>query len=343
MNIPSPGPGAFRLLLAAAVVVEHVSRLKVGLTAVMIFFMLSGYWVTLAYRSLQRTTDSPVRLFYLSRALRIFPLYIVVFALALAGYAALRLPVDPMIWTSVPILGVGTTHRDMINVTWSLDVELQFYLLLPLFLAIHALVVRQRAGRMAGWAAFWGLSAALFAIGAAAGFAYDARLVLFHIPMFFAGIAIAVAPIRSSRQAALASVGVFAALWTAGTLIPWTRPFFIFGSGDNTADGIAHMLVALALLPYVAFNVRGASGAVDRAAGDLTYAVYLVHYPLIVFGEHLLGRAFTHVDKVGYLVAVAAFSLALWWVVDRPSEAFRARFIGRFRRPVRKASRAVPA
>ncbi|HEX5264198.1 MAG TPA: hypothetical protein VFW13_11760, partial [Phenylobacterium sp.] len=37
-------PGAFRLILAAAVAVSHVSRLDIGRLAVLLFFFLSGYW-----------------------------------------------------------------------------------------------------------------------------------------------------------------------------------------------------------------------------------------------------------------------------------------------------------
>ncbi len=37
-------PGQFRLLLAFAVVLSHISNFDVGRLAVMLFFALSGYW-----------------------------------------------------------------------------------------------------------------------------------------------------------------------------------------------------------------------------------------------------------------------------------------------------------
>ena len=46
---PSFGPGAFRFFLASLVVVQHVSRLSLGHPAVLLFFMLSGYWVSRMY------------------------------------------------------------------------------------------------------------------------------------------------------------------------------------------------------------------------------------------------------------------------------------------------------
>jgi len=39
-------PGLFRFLLALAVVVSHLSKLDIGRMAVLLFFFLSGYWVS---------------------------------------------------------------------------------------------------------------------------------------------------------------------------------------------------------------------------------------------------------------------------------------------------------
>ena len=43
------GPGFFRLFLAAAVVVSHLSNLEIGRPAVFAFFALSGFWVMRMY------------------------------------------------------------------------------------------------------------------------------------------------------------------------------------------------------------------------------------------------------------------------------------------------------
>ena len=68
------GPGAVRLLLAAVVVVSHLSAINLGRPAVMIFFMISGFWVTRAWQEWAGGTTG----FMASRFLRIYPLFLFV-------------------------------------------------------------------------------------------------------------------------------------------------------------------------------------------------------------------------------------------------------------------------
>jgi len=42
-------PGAFRLMLAVAVFLHHTTNFNLGMSAVLIFFVLSGYWVAASY------------------------------------------------------------------------------------------------------------------------------------------------------------------------------------------------------------------------------------------------------------------------------------------------------
>jgi peptidoglycan/LPS O-acetylase OafA/YrhL len=70
------GPGAFRLILALAVVLHHCTRFfPFGTVAVYVFFILSGYWVTRMWEERYSTSQNAYSLFVLSRSLRIFPLY----------------------------------------------------------------------------------------------------------------------------------------------------------------------------------------------------------------------------------------------------------------------------
>ena len=125
------GPGAFRLSLALLVFVSHVSRYNVGRAAVILFFMLSGYWVTRLYR--QRGEQSSVG-YLRDRLLRVWPL-LAVTALAIALAFTLAGTRHPgSLWSTLALLGLATRHGDVIGVAWSLDIELQFYVALPLVL-----------------------------------------------------------------------------------------------------------------------------------------------------------------------------------------------------------------
>ena len=120
-------PGGFRLLLAAAVLASHLSSLDIGRLAVMLFFYLSGYWTALIWR--QKFAGSALLRFYAARYLRVWPLF---FLVTVAAGLARNLPLHVENWI---LFGVGSTHRDPTGVSWSLDVEVQFYLLLPVVVA----------------------------------------------------------------------------------------------------------------------------------------------------------------------------------------------------------------
>ena len=68
------GPGVVRLILALMVFVSHVSAWNIGTAAVVLFLMLSGYWVSRIY--LQGSYDG-VGQYLAGRVMRLWPLVIV--------------------------------------------------------------------------------------------------------------------------------------------------------------------------------------------------------------------------------------------------------------------------
>jgi peptidoglycan/LPS O-acetylase OafA/YrhL len=104
-----------------------------GFLGVDVFFVLSGFLITYLLLKEQATTGNvSLKNFYFRRTLRIFPLYYAVLA-ALSLYYYLpgnseffaRLPFD-LTYTSN-----WTTERSIMDITWSLSTEEQFYLLWP--------------------------------------------------------------------------------------------------------------------------------------------------------------------------------------------------------------------
>ena len=134
-------------MLSALVVIEHISRYKVVVVAVIAFFVISGYWVTLVYERNHARAALGVPIFYISRAMLVFPLYLVIFLVVAALAYLIAMPLQPNVWMALPILGVSSHGKDIIGVTWSLDIELQFYLLLPLLKRFQLLLNRQRFPR----------------------------------------------------------------------------------------------------------------------------------------------------------------------------------------------------
>ncbi len=143
-----PGLDGIRALAVGLVLFEHSVvfdqfshlysvGLNAGHTGVALFFVLSGYLITtLLLREEQRTSFISLRLFYIRRALRLFPvLWVYLFVVALFTLAG-WLPHNP--WHSfVSSLFyfrnvVGRGHET--DQLWSLSIEEQFYILWPLVL-----------------------------------------------------------------------------------------------------------------------------------------------------------------------------------------------------------------
>ena len=135
------GPGAFRVFLATMVLISHVSIGRFGVVAVMVFFILSGYWVTRMFRQKYLRAPAPVSTFYLSRFLRLWPAFVAAVFVAIAIKFTIGDPTGLKDIYVLTMLGAASGKDDPLSISWSLDIEMQFYLLLP-----WMLVLAHRAG-----------------------------------------------------------------------------------------------------------------------------------------------------------------------------------------------------
>jgi peptidoglycan/LPS O-acetylase OafA/YrhL len=118
-----------------------VSRLpfvRYGWAGVDLFFVLSGYLIgRQLWREMDRTGTVRVTRFVLRRGFRIWPLYFAVFAF---GVVAVGRSGSPPLnwWANLTFLSNYFPHLDMVPGSWSLCVEEQFYILVPLLLLLGA-------------------------------------------------------------------------------------------------------------------------------------------------------------------------------------------------------------
>lgn len=306
-----PGPGVFRLLLAGVVLLSHLSALNIGRPAVVLFFVLSGYWVSLRWLG---GSEDPVR-FVIGRTLRIWPLFALVSALTWVGLGALDLPHSPDPVTGLLLLGSASRDDMILLVAWSLDLELQFYLCLPLmWLAARRLPARQ----------LWALGLAAWALGAWL-MTRGAWNFLLYLPAFAAGMWLARSRWRPTGVAAITGLAAFAAIGGAFALSPDTLPLlFKLGGLSPLAEQLGHLLWSAPLLPVVAHVLRRPSSSRDRALGDVSYPLYLVHSPVITAMIVLTGLSGIAL-KLAVLPVVALVTAILFLVVDRPLETARRR------------------
>lgn len=295
-------PGLFRLSLAAAVLLSHLSRFDVGRLAVLLFFYLSGYWVTRVWQA--KFGPRATLRFYAARYLRIAPLYL------LALFAAAMLNGIRIAPENIVLFGTATTGHDPIGVSWSLDIELQFYLLLPALV-----LLLNRVNSMAVIA----LSLVTAAVGIALEATVGLHTVLKFLPAFLLGLLTFTRRWRPGQLTANLSLGAFVVM----TAITAFTPFLDKKTPDPFDQDIWSFFWMLPLLPYVARSLEVRSTALDRHAGNLSYPLYLVHVPMVnLLQAHM---AFGVAGKLAAAVLSTLAALALYVVVDRPVDRWRVR------------------
>lgn len=335
--------GILRLLLALAVVGDHVLppfpglRLTTGTMAVEAFFVVSGFYMQMVLT--QRYASAGA--FYLSRAGRIFPTYWLVAAFVLAfrpedGLSEIvRLGWQPAILmfasnilivlqdtllfldvTGGKLVFTANFHSTspelhsylIVRPSWTLALELYFYLLAPL-------LARLRSGYL-GTIALVLTGARLAAYHA--GLDHDPwcyRFFPFELPLFLLGMLsfrflnrVKTLRVATSRATALVAIAAFVML----------GQHFVLNLPERYTFVAAAMVAAVVPIAFAAFRDIG----VDRFVGDLSYPVYLVHFPIIQF----LSSNYT-VVVAGSLSVSCLIVLGL----ERPLDRLRHRLAGRRR------------
>ena len=314
-------PGALRLILAFAVFLHHTTSYNLGMSAVLLFFVLSGYWVATMWTRTYSKTSAAYFTFLVSRVWRIVP----VFALCSAVAWALLLwrggaPEDVgglwrQLFSNVMILGYNSLPFQANLPGWSLDMEMQFYLIAPLFVFLVSKNVYFLAGCVL-------LSILSQSLGGAATVAPFLRF-------FGIGVASAAHGFAPSRRLAYGSL--FA---TLAVLLVWGVIFFknlALGGGEGhlLAFGArTNLLIAVMATPWALYTTRQKTGSTDRMFGDLSYIFYLLHWSVIGAigtGEGSYANRLFLCSEA--LVVIFAASWLIWRLFDQPIGKWRSAWV----------------
>lgn len=82
------------------------------------------------------------------------------------------------------------------------------------------------------------------------------------------------------------------------------------------------------LLPYLAWQLRQTSAGSDRMLGDFSYALYLLHWPVIALIRPYLWPL-DMLDRCVLLVLITAIAALFFKGIDRPANRARLTFIAR--------------
>ncbi|WP_371663129.1 acyltransferase family protein [Streptomyces sp. NBC_00280] len=305
-----------------------------GALGVTFFFVLSGFVLTWSARE-----QDTARAFWRRRFVKIYPNYVVTWALALLLFASSITPVRValanlfMVQSWVP----SPEYISSVNPpSWSLGCEALFYASFPV---VHRLLRRVRAEHLK-----YGLIAALTAVVLTPLLAYalmpdtptivggeafgvrgtveqywvDYILPPVRMVDFVLGILLALV-VRSGRWR---GIGVTAAgLLLAGSYVLCSYVPFLYALRVVTIVPIV-LLVAAAATADVAGRRTVLNSRVVVFLGEISFAFYLVHYIVIACGREVLNGYFSTVETVGLMMAELVVAVMLSWalyaLVERP-------------------------
>lgn len=333
-------PGAVRLFLASVVVVHHSLPLRAGSWAVDVFFILSGYWITRMWNARYCRTKASYITFLVSRWWRLLPVFLVCTGLGVVSAFILHEasgpanPSTPGWWLRQAIIIGSSDAGRVLPPTWSLDVEMQFYLFAPILIWVFS-----RLGTVWRWIVIATLIVTLARLLAAGTYPESARFGLFS-GFFLAGLALALQTWMPGTK--LIAGGL--ALFLGGTLVllalPHTRNgIWIEGKlAQLGTDRVAAVMAStwwviggILVIPFVARSLAIRSSASDRLLGDLAYPLYLFHWIPREWYYHLCemnpAPAVRLILLAADFIVALAGAILLLILIDRPMDRLRRAWV----------------
>lgn len=325
-----------RAIAVGLVVLFHFwpRRLSGGYVGVDVFFVISGYLITShIFREVAQTGHLRVGRFWARRIRRLLPASLLVLVLSAVG---VLLWAPATVWTqsarqiaasalyvqnwALAVDAVDYMALDNVPTVaqhyWSLSVEEQFYAVWPLLIVgVLALVGRtasvdrRRRAVMTGLAVLGAASLVWSGVSTAHDQAFAYMSTFTRVWEFAGGALTALVAVRLSgwKATALGWVGVAAVLWSS-----WA-----FTERSAFPGWIALVPVLGAIAIIVAGRGRGPGTAgwwlslrPARFIGDISYSIYLIHWPLVVLAPYALGHKLAWPEKLVLL----ALTVVLAWL-----------------------------
>jgi len=318
-------------LRALAVILVLLFHFELGISGgfigVDVFFVISGYLITEVIRNSVNSGRFTFHGFYVRRLLRLHPALLVTLAITLcagfvimdpasfidlagaAKYATFSLS-NFYFWLNQGYFDAASQTKPLLH-TWSLAAEWQFYLVWP-FIVWGALKV---SDRLLPWLlvvmTVVSLAACQWMLGRDSSAAYF--MMPFRVFELAIGALLVFAPekrLPGHADSAITLAGIAAIIASAFWLTSQT-PF----------PGLAALAPCLGAAACI-YSGKSAAGAVLRLRpmvfiGLISYSIYLVHWPLIVFYKYYVFRDLNLSESLTLLAVAIACGALLYFSVER--------------------------
>lgn len=321
-----------RAVAVAAIVIHHAfpGLLPGGFVGVDVFFVISGFLITRLIAEARDEGRFSWGGFYLRRARRIIPAYLLVVLVTAALAAWIEMPrllamtgaataasglflTNILATQTAGYFAPGAQQNPLLHL-WSLGVEEQFYLVWPALIAL--LSWKPLRARRATLAVVLLLGSLVLAQATLAS-----NWAFFGLPMrmweFLAGGVLALGLVKPPGDRTTANlVGVIGALMIAGSLALLNEA--------SAFPGLSAVPVCLgtALLIWSGMGV-GPGLAVLRLApvvglGRISYSLYLWHWPLLVLAADVAQQPLTAWRRLGLVGLSLVLAILTWRFVEEP-------------------------
>jgi len=266
--------------------------------------------------------SSPYLVYIRSRCWRLLPLYWIVLAFSISLYFLIPeisnrvLPIlskngaPEIMGSNLLLLGLANSVYLFIGSAWSLDIELQFYIIAPIFV----IFINQKN-------AIYGT--VLFAILSIFAILYIKNVgIIVYLPWFMIGYLIYLYNYISTIKTATYCLAIFGLILTLHYVIPSIRDqyllnrqatFFIFNYRE-----FLNVILALLTIPFITLNIRIplARHSKDQLYSSMSYVIYLIHWPLLqVYALTVIGL--NKSQKLSHLIVYYVVCFAISWLISK--------------------------
>jgi peptidoglycan/LPS O-acetylase OafA/YrhL len=337
-----PDIDGLRALAVLSVILYHsgLSFLPGGYVGVDVFFVISGFVITSVVQTDLAAGRFTIRGFYERRIRRIFPALFAMIAFCLVIGSFFLMPDDykRMGQSSVAnavflsnfyflkdsgYFGATAAAKPLLH-TWSLAVEEQFYLLLPLYL----LLLKRLSDSWMRWLTL-GIALLSLVLSIVAT-RYEPQASFFMLPTraweLMVGVLLA--------QGTVPAVGSTRDGWLRSLLGIVLIGFALLTYSEKTTfPGIAAIPPVLGTALIISAGDRGGWASQWLASrsmvfvGKISYPLYLWHFPLLGFASYLSLTGLGLIELVTVNLAILIFALVSWRFVEKPVRERRV-FLG---------------
>ncbi len=352
-----PDIDGLRAVAVLSVVLYHagVPFLPGGFVGVDIFFVISGYLITrIIAREIAENRFS-ILTFYERRTRRIFPALFAMLAASVVAASIIALPgefedfgnsltaatlfVSNIFFWQTADYFAGPAHLKPLLHTWSLAVEEQFYIVLPLLLLALTRWTRRHLVSVLIAATLISFGLSVWAVEAKPAAAFYLLPTRFWELMAGALLALGAVPAFATQKAAnaaaatgLAMIALAVSFITSATpfpgaaaLLPVIGAALVIHAGNTARPTTAARLLSLKPVVFV---------------GLVSYSFYLWHWPVLTFARIARGEMLSAIEAAVLVALSFALAVVSWRYIETP---FREHRLAAARAPLFRSAGAAMA